>query len=195
MIKIDAIGKTCPMPVILTKNALKEISEGTIEIAIDNKISKENIEKFAREMGYHYLTEEKNKVFFIQITKENVEKNKEISIIKEDNNIVVAIGSDKMGEGDEALGETLMKGFIYTLTEMEEIPKTILFYNRGVYLTSLIQSTVKDLEILKERGVEILSCGACINFYNLEGKLAVGEATNMLTIIEKQFKASKVIKP
>lgn len=192
MIKIDAIGKTCPMPVIMTKNALKEISEGTIEVSVDNKISKENIEKFAQQMNFHYTTEEKDSLYFIQITKTPNTTSPTKTL---ENNIVIVIDSDKMGQGDDALGETLMKGFIYTLTEMEETPKTILLYNRGVFLSSLIQSSVKDLLLLQERGVEILSCGACINFYNLEEKLSVGTATNMYNIIDKQFKASKVIKP
>ncbi|WP_297489215.1 sulfurtransferase-like selenium metabolism protein YedF, partial [uncultured Cetobacterium sp.] len=141
MIKIDAIGQICPMPIIMTKNALKEISEGTIEISVDNKISKENIEKFAHEMNFHYLTEEKDNLFFIQITKTLTNKVEN----KKSNDTVIVIDSDKMGQGDDALGETLMKGFIYTLTEIEELPKAILFYNRGVFLTSLIKSSVKDL--------------------------------------------------
>lgn len=191
MIKIDAIGQICPMPIIMTKNALKEISEGTIEISVDNKISKENIEKFAHEMNFHYLTEEKNNLFFIQITKTLTDKIES----KKSKDTVIVIDSDKMGQGDDALGETLMKGFIYTLTEIEELPKAILFYNRGVFLTSLIKSSVKDLLSLQERGVEILSCGACINFYNLEDKLSVGSTTNMYNIVTKQLSANKVIKP
>lgn len=192
MIKVDATGQTCPMPVIMTKNALKEISEGTIEVTIDNKISKENIEKFAKEMGFSYITEEDNGTFFIQITKQSDIKPKEVL---SQENIVISIGSDKMGEGDPALGETLMKGFLYTLTEMETLPNTILLYNRGVYLSSLIESAVKDLKDLENRGVEILSCGACANFYHLEDKIAVGCITNMYNIIDKQLKATKVIKP
>ncbi|MEG0068318.1 MAG: sulfurtransferase-like selenium metabolism protein YedF, partial [Cetobacterium sp.] len=101
----------------------------------------------------------------------------------------------KMGEGDSTLGETLMKGFIYTLTEMEVLPKTILFYNRGVYLTSTVDATIKDLKALEARGVEILSCGACANFYHLENNISVGSITNMYNIIEKQMKATKVIRP
>ncbi|MGL4804693.1 MAG: sulfurtransferase TusA family protein, partial [Cetobacterium sp.] len=69
MIKVNAIGQTCPIPVIMTKNALKEITEGSIEVSIDNKISKENIEKFSKEMGFSFTTREENGIFFIQINK------------------------------------------------------------------------------------------------------------------------------
>ena len=195
MIKLNAIGQTCPIPVIMTKNALKEITEGSIEVSIDNKISKENIEKFSKEMGFSFTTREENGIFFIQINKTINETSSNSSTSNDENNTIIVIASDKMGDGETALGETLMKGFIYTLTEMESLPKAILFYNKGVFLTASNETTIKDLRILEERGVEILSCGACLNFYHLENNIAVGSITNMYNIIEKQMKANKVIRP
>ncbi|MEG2256500.1 MULTISPECIES: sulfurtransferase-like selenium metabolism protein YedF [Cetobacterium] len=195
MIKVNAIGQTCPIPVIMTKNALKEITEGSIEVSIDNKISKENIEKFSKEMGFSFTTREENGIFFIQINKTINETSSNSSTSNDENNTIIVIASDKMGDGETALGETLMKGFIYTLTEMESLPKAILFYNKGVFLTASNETTIKDLRILEERGVEILSCGACLNFYHLENNIAVGSITNMYNIIEKQMKANKVIRP
>lgn len=195
MIKVNAIGQTCPIPVIMTKNALKEITEGSIEVSIDNKISKENIEKFSKEMGFSFTTREENEIFFIQINKTINEALSNSSTSNDENNTIIVIASDKMGDGETALGETLMKGFIYTLTEMESLPKAILFYNKGVFLTASNETTIKDLKILEERGVEILSCGACLNFYHLENNIAVGSITNMYNIIEKQMKANKVIRP
>ncbi|MGL4801168.1 MAG: sulfurtransferase-like selenium metabolism protein YedF, partial [Cetobacterium sp.] len=173
MIKVNAIGQTCPIPVIMTKNALKEITEGSIEVSIDNKISKENIEKFSKEMGFSFTTREENGIFFIQINKTINETSSNSSTSNDENNTIIVIASDKMGDGETALGETLMKGFIYTLTEMESLPKAILFYNKGVFLTASNETTIKDLRILEERGVEILSCGACLNFYHLENNIAV----------------------
>lgn len=195
MIKVNAIGQTCPIPVIMTKNALKEITEGSIEVSIDNKISKENIEKFSKEMGFSFTTREENGIFFIQINKIINETSSNSSTSNDENNTIMVIASDKMGDGETALGETLMKGFIYTLTEMESLPKAILFYNKGVFLTASNETTIKDLRILEKRGVEILSCGACLNFYHLENNIAVGSITNMYNIIEKQMKANKVIRP
>lgn len=195
MIKINAIGQTCPIPVIMTKNALKEITEGIVEVSVDNKISKENIEKFSKEMNFSFTTREDNGVFFITINKSLSTTSTSSTTNDEKDNTVIVISSDKMGDGDSSLGETLMKGFIYTLTEMEILPTTILFYNKGVFLTSSNETTIKDLKILEERGVEILSCGACLNFYHLENKLCVGSATNMYNILNKQMKANKVIKP
>ena len=100
-----------------------------------------------------------------------------------------------MGKGDPELGRILMKGFIYTLSEMEKLPKTILFYNEGVKLVIDGAESLQDLKSLEKRGVEILACGTCLNFYGVTEKLSVGSVTNMYTIIERQLNATKVIKP
>lgn len=192
MKRVDAIGDICPMPVIKLKNALKEIETGVVEIKVDNLISKENIEKFSKELNYKYRTLEENGVYTIEVEKnqDNISNDRE-----KKENIVVVVASDKMGEGDEELGKNLMKGFIYTLTEMDTLPNTIIFYNKGVLLVSQNQDIIKDVKQLEERGVEILSCGACANYYQVDKMIEVGEITNMYTIIERQMKASKVIKP
>lgn len=192
MIKVNAIGEVCPKPVIMTKKALKEIKNGVVEVSVDNETSKENVEKMAKEMGYDYKTEKFGDVFITTINKN--EKSEEIKSENEEKKTVVVIGSDKMGVGEDELGNVLIKGFIYALTESEKLPKTILFYNKGVFLTSVLEDTVKDLKILEEKGVEILSCGTCLNFYHLQDKLQVGTVTNMYTILERQMEADKVIK-
>ncbi len=191
MIKVNAVGEVCPKPVIMTKKALKEIESGVVEVSVDNQTSKENVEKMAKEMGHTFETREEGNVFVITITKAG-EKQENSS---KEENIVISIGSDKMGEGEEELGKILIKGFIYALTEAETLPKTVLLYNKGVLLASTFEDTVKDLKVLEERGVEILSCGTCANFYHVQDQIKVGTLTNMYTILEKQMKAAKVIKP
>lgn len=191
MIKVNAIGEVCPKPVIMTKKALKEIESGVVEVSVDNITSKENVEKMAKEMGHTFETKEEGNVFVITITKSG-EKQENSS---KEENIVISIGSDKMGEGEDELGKILIKGFIYALTEAETLPKTVLLYNKGVLLASTFEDTVKDLKVLEERGVEILSCGTCANFYHVQEQIKVGTLTNMYTILERQMKAAKVIKP
>lgn len=191
MIKVNAVGEVCPKPVIMTKKALKEIESGIVEVSVDNQTSKENVEKMAKEMGHTFETKEEGNVFVITITKVG-EKQENSS---EEENIVISIGSDKMGEGEDELGKILIKGFIYALTEAETLPKTVLLYNKGVLLASTFEDTVKDLKVLEERGVEILSCGTCANFYHVQDQIKVGTLTNMYTILERQMKAAKVIKP
>lgn len=191
MVKVDAIGQVCPVPIIMTKNALKDIEEGQVEVSVDNRISLENLQKMSKEMGYDYTVEESGDIFKIVINK----MRESVELRESEENTVVVIDSLHMGKGDVELGRILMKGFIYTLSEMEELPKTILFYNEGVKLAIEGAESLQDLKSLEERGVEILSCGTCLNFYGITEKLRVGSVTNMYTILERQMKAIRVIKP
>lgn len=191
MVKVDAIGQVCPVPIIMTKNALKDIEEGQVEVSVDNRISLENLQKMSKEMGYDYTVEESGDIFKIVINK----MRESVELRESEENTVVVIDSLHMGKGDVELGRILMKGFIYTLSEMEELPKTILFYNEGVKLAIDGAESLQDLKSLEERGVEILSCGTCLNFYGITEKLRVGSVTNMYTILERQMKATRVIKP
>lgn len=110
-------------------------------------------------------------------------------------NIVVVISSDKMGEGNDELGAVLIKGFIYALSQQDTLPSTILFYNGGAKLTCEGSAALEDLKTLEAAGVEVLTCGTCLNFYGITDKLAVGEVTNMYVIAEKMTKAGLIIKP
>ena len=108
---------------------------------------------------------------------------------------VVAIASAVMGNGSEELGRTLLKAFVFALTQQDQLPKTVLFYNGGAALTCDGSPMLEDLKALEAQGVEILTCGTCLNFYGLTEKLAVGGVTNMYTIVEKLTQAGNVVKP
>lgn len=105
----------------------------------------------------------------------------------------IAITSNLMGDGDEELGKILMKNFIYTIKENQFYPSTIVLYNKAVYLSSENSQVIKDLKELEEKGVEILSCGTCLDYYGLKDKLQVGTITNMYKIYEKMAKSKKII--
>src|SRR5699024_10976177 len=96
----------------------------------------------------------------------------------------VGIGSKYYGTGAEELGESLMKSFIYTIAETKPLPDSIIFFNSGVFLSIKDSPVLEDLKRMEEQGVEILSCGACLNFYEKTEELAVGEVSNMYTIYE-----------
>ena len=110
-------------------------------------------------------------------------------------NFVVAVDGDTMGRGSEELGKTLMKGFLFAVSQLPELPKTILFYNGGARLTAEGSDSLEDLRNMEAQGVEILTCGTCLNFYGLTEQLAVGGVTNMYAIVEKLAGAGKVVKP
>jgi selenium metabolism protein YedF len=100
-----------------------------------------------------------------------------------------------MGDGDESLGKTLLKGFIFALSKTEILPKRILFYNRGAFVTIEGSESIDDLKSLEAQGVEIMTCGTCLNHYGITDKLAVGSVTNMYVIVESMTQAVKIIKP
>ena len=100
-----------------------------------------------------------------------------------------------MGEGKEDLGKVLIKGFIFALTQLEELPKTILFYNGGAKITAEGSESLEDLKTLEAQGVEIMTCGTCLDYYGLKEKLKVGTVTNMYSIVETMNNADKILRP
>ena len=203
MITVNAMGDTCPIPVVKTKNAIKELNgAGVVETLVDNEIAVQNLNKMAVQKGYkaksEKISEGQYKVTMTigEVSELQSGQEKEACIPdSRKKNIVVVISSDKMGEGNDELGRTLIKGFIYALNEQDELPSTILFYNGGARLTCEDSPAIEDLKSLEAQGVEILTCGTCLNFYGLTEKLQVGSVTNMYVIAEKMTKAGLIVKP
>ncbi len=205
MIKyVNAIGDTCPLPVVKTKNAIKELGgAGVVETKVDNEIAVQNLGKMAQQKGYGFHSEKTGDAEYT-VTLEvgeaaaatGVEDIAEVCTVPgHKKNIVVAINSARMGSGHDELGTVLMKGFIFALTQQDVLPTTVLFYNGGATLTVEGSASLEDLKNLAAQGVEILTCGTCLNYYNLTDKLAVGEVTNMYSIVEKLTQADLVVKP
>ena len=193
IIEVDARGLNCPMPVINTKKELDKIEEGVVITTVDNEIAKENVLKLANSLNCEANIIKNEKDFIsIEIKKgENViiEKNENVAL--EDK--CIFISSDKMGEGNDELGRVLIKGFIYTLTECKPYPKHIILVNGGVKLSTEYEATIENLKILEKAGVEILSCGTCLDYYGLKEELQVGTVTNMYTIVEIMKNSSQTI--
>ncbi|GFO84080.1 sulfurtransferase-like selenium metabolism protein YedF [Anaerostipes butyraticus] len=206
MIKVNAIGDACPIPVVKTKNAIKELNgPGTVEVLVDNEIAVQNLTKMAVQKGYEIqsqkLEEQKYQVIMtVGEGGEGMEKQEDtaeetVCIPDSRNHKIVVISSGRMGEGNDELGEVLMKGFIYALTQQDELPETILFYNGGAPFTCEGSPALEDLKQLEAQGVEILTCGTCLNYYGLSEKLKIGDVTNMYVITEKMMQADSIIKP
>lgn len=211
MITVNAIGDACPIPVIKTKKAIQELTGAeVIEVFVDNEIAVKNVSKMAAAEGgtveSEKLAEDKYKVT-ITISTESSEKNdadREVESVKTDacicgcgagDNTVVVISSDRMGEGNDELGRVLIKGFIFAVTGLDVLPKAMLFYNGGATLTCEGSDSLEDLKLLEEQGVEILTCGTCLDYYGLKEKLQVGSVTNMYTIVETMKGADKILRP
>lgn len=192
-VEVDARGLECPKPVIQTKKALENLKEGSILTVVDNAIAKENVSKLAKSMNLHYNVSEKNGNFYIDIFK-GEEMGPELLGDEKPvlNDLVIVVGKDTLGEGSDELGEVLIRGYFYTLTEIEPYPKSIIFLNSGVNLTIEDSPVLDHLRTLESKGVEILSCGTCLDYFNVKDKLSVGGVSNMYVIVEAMNKAKKI---
>jgi selenium metabolism protein YedF len=199
MIKVNAVGDTCPIPVVKTKNAIKELNgSGSVETIVDNEIAVQNLTKMANQKGYGVKSEklaDGNFSVIMTIGDAVADESEVLCVPDSRKNTVVVISSNVMGNGNDELGAILIKGFIFALTQQDELPSTILFYNGGAKLTSEGSPAIEDLKSLEAQGVEILTCGTCLDFYGLKDKLLVGGVTNMYAIAEKMTTASLIIKP
>lgn len=201
-IVVNAIGDQCPIPVVKTMKAVAAMTEpGTLEIHVDSEVPVQNLIRFAADRGLSVASEKMDEKHFVVkmiVTDPGTaaaRNDEPVACIPDQRgDLVIAVGSNCMGSGDDALGATLMKGYLYAVSQQEQLPKTILFYNGGAKLTVEGAVSVEDLKNMEAQGVEILTCGTCLNFYGLGDKLAVGSVTNMYTIVEKLTSASKVIR-
>ena len=198
MLKVDARGDACPLPVVKAKKAIAELNgAGEVEVLVDNEIAVQNLTKMAQQKGYaskaEKLAEREYRVLFTV----GDAPAEEAPVCAPDarTDTVVVIASDQMGDGAEELGKTLLKAFVFSLTQQDKLPKTILFYNGGAHLTCEGSPMLEDLKALEAEGVEIVTCGTCLNFYGLTEKLQVGTVTNMYVIAEKMLNAGNVVKP
>lgn len=204
--EVNAMGDICPIPLVKAKDAIKELNgAGVVEVRVDNEIAVQNLSKMAQQKEYGCTSEKiSEQEYLVTLTvgetaadeeEKTVEKEEYVACVPAKKNRLVVISSKTMGEGNEELGATLLKGFIYALTQQDELPDQMLFYNGGAFLTCEGSQSLEDLKTLEAQGVEIRTCGTCLNFYGLSEKLQVGEVTNMYDIVERMSQADLIIKP
>jgi len=180
------------MPVVTVKRALEEASGESVKVLLDEGAPRENVARFAASRGFQVeeaLEGEGYAMLISGASRESTSTQPE----KGGQNVFL-IASDCLGDGQEELGRLLMKNFIITLLDLSEIPERMLFLNRGIFLTTEGSEVIEALEKLANRGVEILSCGVCLDFFNRREKLCTGSVTNMFTIAESMLRAGSVIR-
>lgn len=200
---VNAVGEQCPIPVVKANRALREMGEpGTLEVRVDNEIAVQNLARMAAGYGFTSRWErigEREYAVTVEVTAPVGDAPLEEPALAcapaAGGGLLVAVDSGVMGRGSEELGRTLMKGFLFAVTQLPRLPEAMLFYNGGAKLTVEGSDSLEDLRNLEAQGVEILTCGTCLNYYGLTEKLAVGSATNMYAIVEKLAGAARVIKP
>ena len=205
---VDAIGDVCPVPVIKAQKAAAELGgAGEVEVFVDNKTAVENLKKLAAQKGFEASSENAaNGIYRVSLivseeayqklqAAETPEEAGEARDVSHGKKTVVVISSDKMGEGSDELGRILIKGFIFALSEQESKPDTMLFYNGGARLTCNGSDSLEDIRNLEAAGVNVMTCGTCLNHYGLTEELAVGTVTNMYVIAETMTGADLIVKP
>lgn len=202
MEKIDCLGQACPVPVIRTKKALREID--AVEVLVDNEIATQNLSKMAQQLNYQY---EVNKVadqeYQVMIHKDGA-ATPEQSVGQEKDSAsqgsayAVAIDSDVMGsssDGNVELGQNLMKSFVSSLLEQDVLPNEIILYNAGVKLATGSYGTWEDLKALEDKGVSVFACGLCTDYYGVTDQVKVGTITNMYAIVSMMRDRINIVKP
>lgn len=202
--EINARGLACPRPVVMTREAIEEGGTSRIDVSVDTDVQAENVKRTGESMGWRAEIEERGEYYRVTLTPAGggrpVAPSPSAPPLAEQpvpaaGGRVVFITSDLFGSGDPELGRVLMRSFIKTLLEMKQLPEKAIFVNSGVKLVTEDSDLIEDIRALEEACVEVLACGTCLDFYDLEEKLQAGRASNMYEIVSALTGASGIIKP
>ncbi len=199
MTTVDARGQACPKPLILTKHALKEASAGErITVFVDNPTSRLNVERFLTDNGMSPHCAEKNGVFTITVQKPSEplsHPDAASSFAPGGKPHIIVFSGDTMGRGPEDLGGILMKAFVNTIKETTPLPSHLVFYNSGIFLTVEGSSLIESFRELERKGVALLVCGTCVEYFKKKETVRVGTISNMYTILETMTAAGHIVHP
>ena len=192
----------CPLPVITTKKALEAAAGAALSVVVDNDIAKINVLKLAKSSGYEATATPNGADWVVDISRQSgaaaklqsykATKENDFSSVEVSTANVYLITDNVLGNGDEELGAVLMRSLLFTISE-RPAPKALIFMNKGVLLTCEGSAHIEVLQKIAANGAEILSCGTCLDYYDLKGKLAVGAPGNMYSALEL-LEGNKVIK-
>lgn len=192
---IDCRNMACPLPVVTVKRALEEGGGEGVRVLLDDGPPRENVTRFAVNRGYRVTEEKVDAGYALTIGEGDAPSGSREKPERRTGPTVLLIGSDRLGDGPEELGRLLMKNFIITLLDLEQPPDRIFFVNTGVFLTTEGSEVLETLERLGNRGVEVFSCGVCLDYFHRKELLKAGAVTNMFTIAESLTTAGLVIRP
>ncbi len=194
---LDCMGLGCPLPVVNTKKEFETFTEkGTLTVKVDNDTAVKNLTRLASNSGYDVASKQISDAEYEVKIVVDPAKNCDCDAAGNSKKVTtVVISSSEMGTGDEELGKSLMKMFIFSLTNVDSIPTNIIFYNSGVKLNVEGSDSVEDLKNLEKAGVRIQTCGTCLKHYGLSDKLMVGVVSNMYDIAETLTSSDCVIRP
>jgi len=188
---LDLRNMTCPMPVIETKKLLESRDITEIQVTIDNPASCENVKRFLDSRGFVTVTAQEGNDYRVKGV-----QHKDVNCFPgEARKLLVYIDGETMGRGNEELGNVLMGAFLKTLKELEIRPWRLIFINTGVKLASRESGYMDTLKEIENSGIEILSCGTCVDYFHLKDKIGIGRVSNMFEILSSFNEATHVIRP
>lgn len=189
---IDCRNLACPQPVLMVKQAIEHNLETPLTILLDQGAPHENVTRFLNNRGYITSASTVGTSISLQTTPPPVLPDERPAMAVR--NRVMLITSNQLGDGPAELGQLLMKNFIISLMEQSLLPERMLFLNTAVHLTTDGSEVLAALDALANRGVEIMSCGLCLDYFQKKELLRTGSVTNMFTTAESLLQADMVIK-
>ncbi|NLD33727.1 MAG: sulfurtransferase-like selenium metabolism protein YedF [Clostridiales bacterium] len=191
---IDARGLSCPTPVLMAKKALAQEGAQGLQVLVDNEAAAENLRALGASLGYEVQVAADGSGGYTVSFAPGGQGTAPAPARPAREQYIVVLAGDEMGQGDPAFGRKLLEGYLYALTEQDELPAYILCYNKGVYLTCVNEKSKTDLAKMEAKGVQVLSCGLCLDYYGLKEQLGVGQVTNMYRICEL-MRSYPVVRP
>ena len=197
---LDCRGLACPQPVLRAKELLDSLVQGAVEVLVDNEAAQSNLTRFGKSQGYAVESRITGETSHITITKGEPVK---VAVAAPNDGrcalpgtgLGIVVPADTMGRGNEELGRVLMRAYVKTIKSLSPLPARIFFYNTGVKITAIESDLIEPLRELVAQGVEVYSCGTCLDFFNLKDTLLVGQVTNMFEIMDATAQAVNVISP
>lgn len=199
---LDCCGLACPQPVLRAKETLEQ-GVTQFDVVVDNEASKNNILRFVGSQGHHAeVINAREDCFTIRIqatptslTTKPFSSDAYQCDIPEKSTMIYVISADAMGRGNDELGWALLQTYIQTIKEVSPLPEKILLYNSGVKLVTASSGALTALEELHTKGVEILACGTCLDFFKLKSAIKLGSISNMYDIMQAMADADRIVSP
>jgi len=196
---LDLRHLACPEPVLRAKKAIAENPDSVIELRLSGAASLANVTRMARTLGAEVEARElPGGEYTLTVRTGQPEPALEPAPCEPEaqpGRATVLLGNNLLGVGDERLGRILMKAFLKTLKSVQPLPREIIFINNGVQLTTEGSEEIPTLLELAELGVDVISCGTCLDFYGKLDKVRVGIVGNMFDIVVRLNRAAKIIAP
>ena len=198
---IDTRGHVCPMPLILLKKELSVMERPTdFQVFTDNEISKTNLLSYLKDNGMQATCEQADDCWILRVgdtayRTDAIQTPLPHSSKSQTGNTIVVVKSDKMGIGNDELGEILIKGFFNALSEIDKPPTKVIFYNAGVLLCKEDSAVLQSLAKIAEKGTTLICCGACVDYFSIKENIKIASISNMLSICEMLADADKIIYP